>query len=185
MNRKLVCLSFCAVSALAAACAPSAPPPAAPSEPALNAPRPSPRERRARGFTEGLRGRRTPRPSAISTRRTRSPSPNNQPSLKGRDAIVASLKGMFEQVTVKTVLTAEDTKTLGNVGVDTGRYAVTVTPKGRRDPLHERGPLTWWSTSRTPTASGASGATWTTRSGARGRRRGRRGCREGQVGAAP
>jgi len=64
---------------------------------------------------------------------------NNQPSLRGRDAIVASLKGMFEQVTVKTVLTAEDTKTLGNVGVDTGRYAVTVTPKAGATPYTNEG----------------------------------------------
>jgi uncharacterized protein (TIGR02246 family) len=54
---------------------------------------------------------------------------NNQPSLAGREAIVASLKGMFEQVTVKTTLTPAETRTLGHVGLDRGTYTVTVTPK--------------------------------------------------------
>lgn len=56
--------------------------------------------------------------------------PNNQPTLEGRDAIVASLKSMFEQVSVKPVLTPEETRTLGSVGLDRGTYTVTVTPKG-------------------------------------------------------
>jgi len=64
---------------------------------------------------------------------------NNQASLKGRDAVVASLKGMFQQVSVKTVLTAEETRTLGTVGVDRGRYTVTVSPKAGSDPYSHEG----------------------------------------------
>jgi uncharacterized protein (TIGR02246 family) len=64
---------------------------------------------------------------------------NNQPSLVGRDAIVASLKGMFEQVTVKTTLTPAETRTLGNVGLDRGTYTVTVTPKAGAPPSTSEG----------------------------------------------
>jgi ketosteroid isomerase-like protein len=44
--------------------------------------------------------------------------PNHQPTLEGRAAIVNSLKSMFEQVTVKPELVADETRTLGNVGLD-------------------------------------------------------------------
>jgi len=64
---------------------------------------------------------------------------NNQPSLVGRDAIVASLKGMFEQVGVKTTLTPAETRTLGNVGLDRGTYTVTVTPKAGAPPSTSEG----------------------------------------------
>jgi ketosteroid isomerase-like protein len=46
--------------------------------------------------------------------------PNHQPTLEGRAAIVNSLKSMFEQVTVKAELVADETRTLGNVGLDRG-----------------------------------------------------------------
>jgi uncharacterized protein (TIGR02246 family) len=55
--------------------------------------------------------------------------PNGQPTLKGRDAIVASLTAMFQQVSVKLDLKADETATLGVVGVDRGRYTATVTHK--------------------------------------------------------
>ena len=64
---------------------------------------------------------------------------NNQPSLVGREAIVASLKGMFEQVTVKTTLTPAETRTLGDVGLDRGTYTVTVTPKAGAPPSTSEG----------------------------------------------
>lgn len=139
MNRKLVLSLVLAASALAAACAPSAPPPAAPAEPALNAPADIAALNAAReGFMKAYEAGDAEAIGNLYTKDAISES-NNQPSLKGRDAIVASLKGMFEQVTVTTVLTAEDTKTLGNVGVDAGRYAVTVTPKAGATPYTNEG----------------------------------------------
>lgn len=65
--------------------------------------------------------------------------PNNQPSLKGRAAIVSSLTSMFEQVTIKATLTPDETRTLGAVGLDRGRYAVTVTPKAGAPPTTSEG----------------------------------------------
>jgi uncharacterized protein (TIGR02246 family) len=64
---------------------------------------------------------------------------NNQPSLVGRDAIVASLAGMFAQVSVTTTLTPTETRTLGNVGLDRGTYTVTVTPKAGAPPSTSEG----------------------------------------------
>lgn len=138
MNRQLVLSTVLAVSTLAAACAPPAPPPA-PAEPELNAPAAIAALNAAReGFMKAYEAGDAEAIGNLYTKDAISES-NNQPSLKGRDAIVASLKGMFEQVTVKTVLTAEDTKTLGGVGVDTGRYAVTVTPKAGATPYTNEG----------------------------------------------
>ena len=65
--------------------------------------------------------------------------PNNQPTLKGREAIVASLKSMFEQVSIKVVLTPEETRTLGSVGLDRGQYTVMVTPKAGAPPTSSAG----------------------------------------------
>jgi uncharacterized protein (TIGR02246 family) len=65
--------------------------------------------------------------------------PNNQPTLTGRDAIVASLKNMFEQVDVKVTLEPDETRTLGSVGLDRGRFAVTVTPKSGAPPTSGEG----------------------------------------------
>jgi len=142
MNRQLVLSTVLAVSTLAAACAPPAPPPAAP---AVNAPADIAALGAAReGFMKGYEAGDAEAIGNLYTKDAISES-NNQPSLKGRDAIVASLKGMFEQVSVKTVLTAEDTKTLGGIGVDTGRFAVIVTPKLVRLPTRTRA-ATWWCT---------------------------------------
>jgi uncharacterized protein (TIGR02246 family) len=55
--------------------------------------------------------------------------PNHQSTLIGRDAIVSTLKTMFEQVTVKVEFTSAETKTSGNAGFDRGQYKVDVTPK--------------------------------------------------------
>lgn len=71
-------------------------------------------------------------PDAIS-------EPNNQPTLKGREAIVASLKGMFETMSVKVVLAPDETRTLGSVGLDRGTYTVTVTPKSGAPPTSSQG----------------------------------------------
>ena len=65
--------------------------------------------------------------------------PNFQPTIKGRAAIVASLKPMFEQVSVQTTLTSEETRTLGHVGLDRGTYTVTVTPKAGAPPTTSQG----------------------------------------------
>ena len=138
MNRQLVLSTVLAVSTLAAACAQPAPPPA-PAEPELNAPAAIAALNAAReGFMKAYEAGDAEAIGNLYTKDAISES-NNQPSLKGRDAIVASLKGMFEQVSVKTVLTAEDTKTLGGVGVDTGRFAVIVTPKAGATPYTNEG----------------------------------------------
>ena len=71
-------------------------------------------------------------PNAVS-------EPNFQPTLKGRDAIAASLKDMFAQVSVNATLDAEETRTLGNVGLDRGHYTVTVTPKAGAPPTTSQG----------------------------------------------
>lgn len=55
--------------------------------------------------------------------------PNNGPTLKGRDAIVAGLKSMFERSSVKLTLTPEQTQTMGTTGFDSGHYSVEVVPK--------------------------------------------------------
>jgi ketosteroid isomerase-like protein len=55
--------------------------------------------------------------------------PNHQPTVKGRDAIVAAQKAMYEHVSVKLTLTADETHTNGNAGFDRGVYSVEVTPK--------------------------------------------------------
>ena len=138
MIRKLVLTVVLAAATLAAACAPP-PPPAAPAEPALNAPADIAALNASReAFMTAYEAGDAAAIGNLYTNDAISES-NNQPSLKGRDAIVASLKGMFEQVSVKTVLTAEDTKTLGGVGVDTGRYAVIVTPKAGAVPSTNEG----------------------------------------------
>lgn len=139
MFRKLVLPVVLAAATLAAACAAPAPPPAAPAAPALNAPADIAALNAAReGFMKGYEAGDAEAIGNLYTKDAISES-NNQPSLTGRDAIVASLKGMFEQVSVKTVLTGDDTKTLGSVGVDSGHYAVTVTPKGGGTPFTNEG----------------------------------------------
>lgn len=65
--------------------------------------------------------------------------PNHQPALEGRDAIVASLTKMFEQVSVKPQLETDETRTLGNVGLDRGHYTMTVTPKAGAPPTTSQG----------------------------------------------
>lgn len=65
--------------------------------------------------------------------------PNFQPTLKGRAAIVASLKGLFEQVSVQATLEPDETRTLGNVGLDRGTFTVTVTPKAGAPPSTSQG----------------------------------------------
>jgi len=60
--------------------------------------------------------------------------PNHQDTLKGRDAIVQSLKGMFEHVSVKASLKSEEVRTSGDTGFDRGTYSVEVTPKAGTPP---------------------------------------------------
>jgi uncharacterized protein (TIGR02246 family) len=129
MIRSIAFSSLFTFAVVLAGCAPAAAPPAPPAQPvadapadiaALNAARAAFMAGYEKGDAEAIGNLYTP--DAIS-------EPNNQPTLEGRDAIVASLKSMFEQVSVKTVLTPEETRTLGNVGLDRGHYTVTVTPK--------------------------------------------------------
>lgn len=55
--------------------------------------------------------------------------PNHQPTLKGREAIVAAQTAMHEHVGLALTLTPEETRTAGAAGFDRGVYTVTVTPK--------------------------------------------------------
>lgn len=140
MSRTVVLCLLLAGAVSGAACAPAAPPP--PPEPtapvadapadiaALNTAREAFMKAYAAGDAEAIGRLYTA--DAIS-------EPNNQPNLRGRDAIVASLKGMFEQVSVTTVLTPDETKTLGDVGLDRGTYTVTVTPKVGAPPTSSQG----------------------------------------------
>jgi uncharacterized protein (TIGR02246 family) len=64
---------------------------------------------------------------------------NHTPSLSGRDAIVASHKQMFEQMTAKIVLTPEETKTMGSSGYDRGTFKFTMTPKAGGAAINDEG----------------------------------------------
>jgi uncharacterized protein (TIGR02246 family) len=109
------------------ACAPAAPP--APPKPAANAPEDIAAVNTARGaFATAYAAADAAAIGKLYTTDATS-EPNGQPTLKGRDAIVASLAAMFQQVTVKAELKAESTVTLSGVAIDRGRYSVTVTPK--------------------------------------------------------
>jgi uncharacterized protein (TIGR02246 family) len=140
------------------ACSPAAPPPpAAPPAPvadapadiaALNAARTAFMSGYEKGDADAIGG--LYHTDAIS-------ESNGQPTLKGREAIVASLKGMFQHVSVTTTLTPDETRTLGDVGLDRGHYSVTVTPKsgapavtgqGRYMVIYVKGPDGTWRVSR-------------------------------------
>ena len=139
MIRYLVASVALAGSLVLAGCAPAAVPPPPPAAPAADAPEDIAALNAARaafmaayeaGDAEAIG--RLYLPEAVS-------EPNNQPTLKGRDAIVASLKSMFEQVSVKVVLTPDETRTLGSVGLDRGQYTVMVTPKAGAPPTSSAG----------------------------------------------
>jgi uncharacterized protein (TIGR02246 family) len=55
---------------------------------------------------------------------------NHQPSSVGRDAIAAATKAEFAAMKPNIQLTADETKTVGNMGFDRGRFKITLTPKG-------------------------------------------------------
>ena len=130
MKRYFAVSLLLSVAVVIGGCAPAIPPPpAVPPQPVADAPADIAALDSARaafmagyeaGDAEGIG--RLYAADAIS-------EPNNQPTLNGRDAIVASLRSMFEQVSVKTVLTPDGAKTRGTIGVDRGHYTVTVTPK--------------------------------------------------------
>ena len=139
MIRSIAVSLFLTFAVVLVGCAPAAPPPSPPPAPvadapadiaALNAARAAFMAAYEQGDAEAIGKLYTA--EAIS-------EPNNQPTLKGRDAIVASLKSMFEQVSLKAVLTPEETRTLGSVGLDRGRYTVTVTPKAGAPPTSAEG----------------------------------------------
>jgi uncharacterized protein (TIGR02246 family) len=138
MRRPLGLLLVLAVSFVAGCAAPAAPP-SAPPAPVADAPADIAALNAARqAFMSGYEAGDAAAIGKLYSDDAISES-NNQPSLKGREAIVASLKGMFEQVSVKVVLTADETRTLGTVGVDRGRYATTVTPKAGAEPHSHEG----------------------------------------------
>lgn len=119
-------------------CAQPAPPPA-PAEPVADAPADVAAINAARdAFMKAYAAGDAAAIGALYTDDAVSES-NNQPSLQGRAAIVASLTSMFEQVAVSTKLSPVETRTLGSVGLDRGTYAVTVTPKAGAPPTTSEG----------------------------------------------
>jgi uncharacterized protein (TIGR02246 family) len=151
--------SLLLVSVLAVdACSPAAPPPpAAPPAPVADAPADIAALNAARtAFMEGYDKGDADAIGALYHPEAISES-NGQPTLKGRDAIVAGLKGMFQHVSVKATLTPDETRTLGDVGLDRGHYSITVTPKsgappatgqGRYMVIYVKGPDGKWLVSR-------------------------------------
>lgn len=135
---RLFVVLFCALAAVR--CAPPAPPaPPAPAAPAVDDPASIAAINDARkafqaGYTAGDADAlgQLYLENAVS-------EPNFQPTLKGRPAIVASLKNLFEQVAVQANLEPEETRTVGNVGLDRGTYTVTVTPKAGAPPSTSQG----------------------------------------------
>lgn len=139
MIRKLAVFLVLSVAITAAGCTQAPPPPAAPPAPVADAPADIAALNAARqAFMTAYEAGDAAAIGKLYTADAISAS-NNQPSLKGRDAIVASLTAMFQQVSVKTTLTPVDTRTLGSVGVDTGIYTVTVTPKAGAAPYSNEG----------------------------------------------
>jgi len=127
-RRALVSLSLAGLLA-SWACSPAPAPPAAPPAPVKDAPGDIAALNTARqAFMTAYQASDAEAIGKLYTEDATS-EPNNQPTLKGRAAIVASLKNMFEQVKVTATLTPVETTTLGNVGLDRGTYAVTVESK--------------------------------------------------------
>jgi len=126
MSRRLVCSAVLATFLMAGGCAQAPPPPPAPvaDAPADISALGAARAAFVAAYNSGDADAvgRLYMADAVS-------EPNHQPTLKGRDAIVAAQKAMYEHVTVKLTLTADETHTNGNAGIDRGVYSVEVTPK--------------------------------------------------------
>jgi len=120
MDRRLVCLLLFAP--LLSACAAPAPPVNDPADlAAVTTLRDSFQKAFNAADANAVGGLYTP--DAISMG-------NHQPSATGRDAIVASHKALFDQMSATSIeLTSEETQTMGTFGFDRGRYKMTMTPK--------------------------------------------------------
>jgi uncharacterized protein (TIGR02246 family) len=55
----------------------------------------------------------------------------DQPTAKGRQAIVDANKAMFEQVAAKVTLTPEQTEVFGDNGFDRGTFSMAIAPKAK------------------------------------------------------
>jgi uncharacterized protein (TIGR02246 family) len=64
---------------------------------------------------------------------------NHEQTATGHDAILASQKAMFDQMTVVAEIMPDETKTLGSIGFDRGRYKMTLTPKAGGQPMTDEG----------------------------------------------
>ena len=82
---------------------------------------------------------------------------NHQPTLSGREAIVANMRTTFEQMTGTIEIMPDETMTMGNFGFDRGRLRTSMTPKaggaamtdeGRYIVLLEKGADGTWRLSR-------------------------------------
>ena len=140
MRRHILSAALLAGALAGAACTPAAPPaPPAATAPAANAPEDIAAIGTARNaFMTAYAAGDAAAIGALYTENAIS-EPNFQPTLKGRAAIVASLGSLFEQVSVKATLDPDETRTLGNVGLDRGHFTVTVTPKAGAPPTTSEG----------------------------------------------
>lgn len=137
---KLVATVLLLAATLTAACTAAPPPaPAAPTQPVVDDPAAIAAIGEARKAFEAAYEKGDAEAIGQLYTENAVSEPNFQPTIKGRAAIVASLKPMFEQVAVQTTLTSDETRTLGHVGLDRGHYTVTVTPKAGAPPTTSQG----------------------------------------------
>ncbi len=65
---------------------------------------------------------------------------NQMPTMTGRAAIEEGQKMAFSQASFSGMeVTAEETRTLGNIGYERGRFKMTVTPKAGGKPMPQEG----------------------------------------------
>jgi uncharacterized protein (TIGR02246 family) len=68
--------------------------------------------------------------------------PENEPAVKGKDAIAAYYKKMMDTYTVNATITAEETQVAGDWAFDRGQFVFAVTPKAAPDPKAKPAPGT-------------------------------------------
>lgn len=69
---------------------------------------------------------------------------NHQPTASGIAAIVASNKAFFAGMSVHAEIAADETMTMGTMGIDRGHYKMTLTPKAGGPPMTDEGRYAVW-----------------------------------------
>ena len=64
---------------------------------------------------------------------------NHRPTDHGKAAIIASNRATFAQMSFRVDITPDETKTVGNLGMDRGTYRMTITPKAGGAPMNDEG----------------------------------------------